>query len=123
MWRTQRCSTDRCTSKVQARTWSTILVQKKNAFESLIFELQRDIHRLEQAIDDLNSIVAAEAAEVANKNSWGTWLLLPIYKKAEDSEEEKARKDRKKQERRIEKDMKERRLALKKGDLEKKKAC
>jgi len=55
----------------------------------------------------------------AQKNSWGTWLLSPIYKKAEDSEEEKARKDRERQERRIEKDMKERRLGLKKADLKK----
>jgi hypothetical protein len=92
---------------------------KKNAFDSSIFELQRDIRRLEQEIKNLDSIVAAEAAENAQKNSWGTWLLSPIYKRAEDSEEEKARKDRKRQERRIEKDMKERRLDLKKADLKK----
>lgn len=49
-------------------------------------------------------------------------MLSPIYKKAEDSEEEKARKDRERQERRIEKDMKERRLGLKKADLKKRKA-
>ncbi len=44
-------------------------------------------------------------------------MLSPIYKKAEESEEEKARKDRERQERRIEKDIKERRLGLKKADL------
>jgi hypothetical protein len=92
---------------------------KKNAFDSLIFELQRDIRRLEQEIKNLDSIVAAEAAKEAKKNSWGTWLLSPIYKKAEDSEEEKARKERERQERRIEKDMKERRLELKMADLKK----
>jgi hypothetical protein len=74
---------------------------------------------LEQEIKNLDSIVAAEAAKEAQKNSWGTWLLSPIYKKAEDSEEEKARKDRERQERRIEKDMKERRLGLKAADLKK----
>jgi len=74
---------------------------------------------LEQEIKNLDSIVAAEAAEEAQKNSWGNWLLSPIYKKAEDSEEEKARKDRERQERKIEKDMKERRLGLKKADLKK----
>jgi len=72
---------------------------------------------LEQEIRNLDSILAAEAAEEAQKNSWATWLLSPIYKKAEDSEEEKARKDRRRQERRIEKDMKERRLISKKTDL------
>ena len=97
-----------------ARWWT-----KKNAFDSSIFELQRDIRRLEQEIKNLDSIVAAEAAEEAQKNSWGNWLLSPIYKKAEDSEEEKARKDRERQERKIEKDMKERRLGLKKADLKK----
>lgn len=47
--------------------------------------------------------------------------MLPIYKKLEDSEEEKARKDRGRQERRIEKDIKERRLELKKADVQKEK--
>jgi hypothetical protein len=92
---------------------------KKNAFDSSIFELQRDVRRLEQEIKNLDSIVAAEAATEAQKNSWGTWLLSPIYKKAEDTEEEKARKDRERQERKVEKDMKERRLGLKKADLKK----
>jgi hypothetical protein len=92
---------------------------KKNAFDRLIVELQRDIRRLEQEIKYLDSIVAAEAAEEAQKNSWGAWLLSPIYKKAEDSEEEKARKDIERQERRIKKDMKERRLGLKKAGLKK----
>jgi hypothetical protein len=90
---------------------------KKNAFDFSIFELQRGIRRLEQEIKNLDSILAAEAAIEAQKNSWGTWLLSPIYKKAEDSEEEKARKDIERQERRIEKDMKERRLELKKANL------
>jgi hypothetical protein len=51
------------------------------------------------------------------KNSWSTWLLSPVYKKAEDSNEEKARKDRARQERMIEKDMKERRLDANKARL------
>lgn len=70
-------------------------------------ELQRNIRQLKQEIKNLDSIVAAKAAIEAQKNSWGTWLLPTVYKKAEDSEEEKARKDRERQERRIEKDMKE----------------
>jgi hypothetical protein len=90
---------------------------KKNAFDSSIFELQREIRQFEQQIKLLNSIVAAEAAEEAQKNSWRTWLLSPIYKKAEDSKEDKAYKDIKRQERRIEKDMKERRLRVKEEDL------
>ena len=53
----------------------------------------------------------------ARKNSWTTWLLSPITKKREETEEEKANIDRKRQERRIEKDLKERWLASKKTDL------
>jgi hypothetical protein len=82
-----------------------------------MFELQRGIRRLEHEIKNLDSILAAEAATEARKNGWTTWFLSPIYKKVEDSEEEKARKDRGRQERRIEKDMKERRLESKKVDL------
>lgn len=92
---------------------------KKTTFDSSIFEKQRDIRRLEQEIKNLDSIVAAEQATEAQKNSWGTWFLSPIYKRVEDSEDERARKDRERQERRIEKDMKERRLVLKKADLKK----
>ena len=97
-----------------ARWWT-----KRTAFDSSIFELQRDIRQLKQGIKNLDIIVTAAAAAEAQKNSWGTWLLSPIYKKAEDSEEDKARKDRARQERRIEKDLKERRLGLKQADLEK----
>ena len=73
---------------------------------------------MEQEIQNLDSIAAAEAAIEAQKNSWTTWLLSPMTKKAEETEEETARKDRRRQERRIEKDMKERRLVLKKMDLQ-----
>ncbi|KAF2014245.1 DnaJ-domain-containing protein [Aaosphaeria arxii CBS 175.79] len=86
-------------------------------FESSIFELKRVIRRLEQEIKDLESILEAEAADEAYKNSWSAWLLAPIYKTAEDTEEEKDRKDRERQERRIEKDMKERRLYHQKAAL------
>ncbi|MCJ1338856.1 hypothetical protein MMC09_004145 [Bachmanniomyces sp. S44760] len=88
-----------------------------NAFDSSIFELQRGIRRLEQEIKNLDSIIAAEAVTEARKNSWTTWLLSPITKKREETEEEKANIDRKRQERRIEKDLKERWLASKKTDL------
>jgi hypothetical protein len=86
-------------------------------FESSIFEISRVIRRLEQDIKNLDSIFAAEVAVEAQKNSWKAWLLSPLYKKAEESSEEKALKDRARQERRIEKDMKERRLDVQKAEL------
>ena len=92
---------------------------QKNVLDSSIFELQRGIRQLEQEIKNLNSILDAEAAVEAQKNSWGTWLLSSISKKAEDTEEEKERKDRERQVRKISRDMKERRVEVKKGDLKK----
>lgn len=88
---------------------------KRTAFAAL----QRDIRQLEGDIKGFDTILAAEAAEKAQSNSWGTWLLSSIYKKAKDSEEETARKDRERQEKRIEKDMKERRLGPMRVALEK----
>ncbi|KAF2431638.1 DnaJ-domain-containing protein [Tothia fuscella] len=92
----------------RAASWHT----KKNVLDGTIFELQRSIRRLEQEIKNLNSIFAAEAAEEAQKNSWTTWILSPLYKKRVESEHEKERKERERQERRIEKDMKERKLDI-----------
>lgn len=88
------------------------------SFESSIFEIRRAIRRTEQEIQGLDSIVAAEAAEKAQRSSWSAWLLSPIYKTAEDSDEEKASKESARQERRIERDMKERRLAVQKANVE-----
>ena len=49
-------------------------------------------------------------------------MLSLIYKKVEDNEKKKARKARGTQKRRIEKDIKERRLDLKKAGLKKEKS-
>ena len=89
----------------------------RQAFVASIAELQKHTQRLEQDIKNLASIAAAEAAEEARKNSWGTWLLSPFSKQISESENDKARKDRERQERRIEKDLKERRLVSQKARL------
>ncbi|OAG00729.1 uncharacterized protein CC84DRAFT_1180699 [Paraphaeosphaeria sporulosa] len=87
-------------------------------FEWSIFEVNRDIERLEKDIMGLVSIAAVEAAEEAQRNSWTTLFLSFIQKKkVEDSEEVKEQKDRERQERRIETDMKERRLQATKAAL------
>lgn len=99
----------------RGKQWSTT----KIVYETLILKLQAEIRQLKQEIGNLESIAAAEAVKKARENSWGTWLLSPLYKKVEDSEEEKERKERERQERRIQKDWKERRLDLKTADLKK----
>jgi hypothetical protein len=93
---------------------------KRNVFESSIFEMQRTIRRLEQDIKGLATITAAEKAQKASENSWGTWLLSPLTKKVEESEDMKAHNARKSQERKIEQDLKERRLISQKTQLQEK---
>ncbi|KAH7401830.1 hypothetical protein DE146DRAFT_631121 [Phaeosphaeria sp. MPI-PUGE-AT-0046c] len=90
----------------RAARWSIV----NSSSESLMFEVKRLIRRLEQEIKGLDTISAAEAAVEARKNSWHAWFLSPIYKTPEESDEQKALKEIAKQERRMEKDMKERRL-------------
>ena len=90
---------------------------RKSVYESKIFEINRSTRRIEQEIKNLAEIARAEAAEEAQKNSWGTWLMSPFYKKIEETDEEKARKEIARQERRLEKDMKERRLESVQKDL------
>lgn len=98
----------------RARWWT-----QKSIFESAISKLQGEVRGLEEKIKSLEKAAADEAVEEAWKKSWSAWVLSPIYKQAQLNEEEKATKERKKQERRIEKDLKERRLLLKKAELEK----
>jgi len=97
----------------RAARWNTT----NKTFDSSIFEIKREIRRLEQDIKNLDSIRAAEASEEASKNSWGTWLLSPFYKRPQESEENKAQKDIARQERRVEKDIKERKLYLRRAAL------
>ncbi|KAI1293211.1 DnaJ domain-containing protein [Xylaria venustula] len=98
----------------RARWWT-----KKQGFESSIFEKQRKIRRLEQEIKTLDDITKAEAEVESWNKSWRAWLLSPIYKKEHVSDEENERKEILRQERRIEKDWKERRLYSEKEDLKK----
>ena len=58
----------------------------------------------------LDKLISAEAAEGTHKQGWTAWLLSPIYTQPEESEEEKQRKSRVRQERQVEKVLKERRL-------------
>lgn len=77
----------------------------------------RDISALNDEIGRLEGIARVEAEEEARKKSWRAWVLSSMHKKAEESEDERALKDRARQERRIEKDMKERRVEGLKRDL------
>ncbi|KAI0140422.1 DnaJ domain-containing protein [Xylariaceae sp. FL1272] len=92
----------------QQRQWEWQI--KKQPFESAIFKLQMVIRRVDREMQDLSSIIAADAAEQSWERSWGAWILSPIYRKAEATEDEKETKEKQRQERIIQRDMKERRL-------------
>lgn len=57
----------------------------RSDLEFSIFEFRRTVRRLEQDIKNLASLAAAEKAEQARKNSWGTWMLSPLYKKVDET--------------------------------------
>ncbi|TGO38201.1 hypothetical protein BHYA_0080g00490 [Botrytis hyacinthi] len=101
----------------RAARWSI----KKNAFESVIARLQKDIQSLKQSIELLKKNDAIEDVEQAWKDGWGAWLLSPLIKREVVSEDEKERKDRSRQERKIEMNLKERRIEAKSAELDKEK--
>lgn len=82
---------------------------RRYKFESKIRHIKSDIQKLKEEIENLASTAAAEVSGEAN-NNWSSWILSSITNNNEDSEEVKAQKEIKRQERRIEKDMKERKL-------------
>lgn len=84
--------------------------RKKNSFDVQILNIEAAGRNLEHQIHYYNSFLAAEAAEEVKKHSWTTWLLSPLSKKRRDTEEEQEANSRKRQEMRIERDMKERAL-------------
>ena len=91
----------------------------ERTFESTSSKLGGVISQLEQEIKNLEIIAVAEAKVEAQKNSWTAWFQSPWRKVSEESEQEKSCIDRKRQERKIEKDMKERRLDTKKTEMKK----
>jgi hypothetical protein len=102
----------------RAAKWSRV----QQALESEIFEFSSVRKRLEKEIRDLQDVAAAETAEKDWENSWTLYLMSPIFKRPQRTEEEILRRDRERQERRIQKDMKERRMQANKTSLTKKEA-
>lgn len=93
----------------------------RSILDSAIFELQRSIRRQQNVVDVLAGIISkAEAAEDAQKKNWGIWFFNQVFKTAVARKYEIARKDRQRQERRIEKDFKERKIETLKAQLQEK---
>jgi hypothetical protein len=93
---------------------------RRESLYSPISTLQESIRVLKREIKNLVSVADAEAAVEARKNSWATWAFSGLSKKVDEGEDEKARKDRQRQERKIEIDLKERRLSSQEAQLQEK---
>jgi hypothetical protein len=89
----------------------------RKIYDDAIFELNRDIRKLQTAIRDIDSIGKAEAAEEAAAKSWSTWILSPLYKKPVETEEVKERKMRERIQRLHNRTFKEKDLEKKKVEL------
>jgi hypothetical protein len=89
----------------------------QTALEQPIFELRRTIRWLEQEINDLANIEAAEWLEETRKNDRKPWVLSSLYKQVKASEEGEAHKEKERQERRVQKELKERRLGIHQAEL------
>jgi hypothetical protein len=89
----------------------------RKIYDDAIFELNRDIRKLQTAIRDIDSIGIAEAAEEAAAKSWSRWILSPLYKKPVETEELKERKMRERIQRLHNKSFKETCLERNKKEL------
>lgn len=63
-------------------------------YDDKIFELQREIRKLQGAIKELEEKEKKERDEEAAAKGWGRWLLSPIYGKPVETEEEREGKKR-----------------------------
>lgn len=74
----------------RAARWST----SRKVYDDKIFELKREVRKLQAAIREIEDKVKKEKEEEAAKNSWGRWFLNPLSGKPVETEEEKERKAR-----------------------------
>lgn len=72
----------------RAATW----MKSRKVHDDAIFELKREIRKLQAAIRELEENEKAERDEEAARNSWTRWMLNPIYGKPVETEEEKEKK-------------------------------
>jgi len=63
-------------------------------YDDKIFELKREVRKLQAAIREIEEKEKKEKDEKAAKASWGRWFLNPVYGKLVKTEEEKERKAR-----------------------------
>ncbi len=100
--------------QARAERWS----KTKKPFDDRIFELNRDIRRLQSAIHEYDEKDKAEDLEAAAANSWTTWAFSRVTKKATPTEEEREEKARERLQRLHSKNFKRRDLGKLEKELE-----
>ncbi|KAE8441365.1 hypothetical protein EG329_005468 [Mollisiaceae sp. DMI_Dod_QoI] len=99
-------------------SWS----RTQKVYDDAIFELRRDIRKLQSAIREFEDIEKAERAEEAAAKSWSTWFLSPLRQKSVEVESEKEQKARDRLQRLHSKNFKERDLTKKESELREREA-
>lgn len=94
-------------------TWSKI----QKVYDDAIFELKRDIRKLQASIKELENAEKAEQVEEAAAKSWSTWVLSPVYGRAIKTDEEREERARERLQRLHSKGFKERDLGKKESQL------
>lgn len=89
----------------------------RKIYNDAIFELNRDIRNIQSAFSSLEDVEKAILKEEADKKSWTTWLISPLYSKRVDTQEEKEQKERERIERLHTKHFKQRKLQAKQSEL------
>ncbi len=74
----------------RAARWSA----SRKRYDDKIFELKREVRKLQAAIREIEDKEKKEKDEEAARTSWGRWFLNPIYGKPIEEEEDKERKAR-----------------------------
>jgi hypothetical protein len=98
---------------IRVEKWS----KAQKVYDDAIFNLTREIRKLQNAIKQLDEIDKTEDAEEALAKSWTTWLLSPMYQKRVETEEEKEKKAGERLQRLHSRNFKERDMRKKESEL------
>lgn len=101
------------TKQERAARWS----KTRKVYDDAIFSLNRDIRKLQNAIQKITEIDKAEDAEAAAANSWRTWFFSRIYEKRIETVEEKDTRARERLQRLHDRSFKETALKKKESEL------
>ncbi|TVY85436.1 DnaJ-like protein subfamily B member [Lachnellula suecica] len=99
---------------------ATKWARTRSIYESKIDELNNEIHRLQNAVQEIDRIGKAELDEVAAAKSWSAWFMSGFRKPCVETEKKKEQKARERIQRMHVKSFKEREWKMKESELKEK---